>query len=215
MPAPAVIDYASPVPRSKLRLPARSEIRWVDAPGRLVVTQVLAGREGAVWALGLAGFTFGLMSLALVGMIERWHRNVAPIAMIVMVMAAEVLVSVLVIRNTWRKTILTVTREELAVETAGPLASRQRFVFPTEQVAGVVVVDREPQPGEARVAELEIRFWSIPSVHLFAGHPPETLRAIVSSIAHVQPVAPPPLPAALATARATTPVRPQANTDLQ
>jgi hypothetical protein len=50
MPAPAIIDYASPVPRSRMRLPARSEIRWAREPGRLVITQVLGVREGAIAA---------------------------------------------------------------------------------------------------------------------------------------------------------------------
>ena len=193
-----IIDYASPVPRSLMRLPARSEIRWADYPGRLVVTQVLAGREGAVGALLLAGFTFVLMSVSAVGMAERWNRNTGMIGVLGVLMAAEAVVSALVIRNTWRRTVLTVTAGELCVEASGPLTRRERYVVPSEQVAGVLVVDRAPIPGAMVVAELEIRLWNAPPLHLFAGHPPSTLRTIAAEVARVQPVRPPPLPASTA-----------------
>ena len=189
-----IIDYASPVPRSRMRLPARSEFRWEQGPGWLVITQVLAGREGAIGALLLAGLTFVLMTIGVADMIGKWHRNVGLLGLLGVLMTAEVVVGLLVIHNTWRKTVLTVTRDELAVETAAPFAARQRVVFRSEQVAAVVVVDSEPVPGAGIVPELEIRLWSIPPVRLFAGHLRQTLLSIASAVGHVQPVQPPPLP---------------------
>src|SRR5687768_9809392 len=97
-----IIDYASPASRTSLRLPARSEIRWAGEPGRLVVTQVLSGREGAIGALALAGFTFVIMSLSVHGMLEKWHRFMGEIAVFGVFMAAEVIVGELVINSTWR-----------------------------------------------------------------------------------------------------------------
>jgi hypothetical protein len=191
-----IIDYASPASRASLRLPARSEIRWATAPGRLIITQVLSGREGAIGALLLAGFTFVIMTISIHGMIGKWHRFIAEIAIMSVFMAAELVVGALVIQNTWRKTILTVTPAKLTLEFAAPFTARQKFVFPSEQVAAVVVVDREPLPGEAVVAELEIRMWSIPPVRLFAGHPHQTLMTIAAAIGQIQPMAPPPLPGA-------------------
>jgi hypothetical protein len=113
-----------------------------------------------------------------------------------MFMAAELIVGALVIQSTWRKTILTVTPADMTLQFIAPFTARQRFVFPSEQIAGVVVVDRPPLPGEAVVPELEIRMWSIPPVQLFAGHPRTTLMTIAQEIGHVQPMAPPPLPEA-------------------
>jgi len=189
-----IIDYASPASRRSLRLPARSEIRWADGPGFLKITQVLSGREGAIGALLLAGFTFLLMTLLVHSMLGKWHRYFGEIAVLGAFMAAEVILAMLVIHNTWRKTTLSVTPAEMVLEFSGPFAGRQRFVFPSEQIAGVSVVDRPPMLGEAIVAELEIRMWSIPAVHLFAGHPHGTLMAIAGEIGRVQPMAPPPLP---------------------
>jgi hypothetical protein len=65
-------------------------------------------------------------------------------------------------------------------------------------------------PGEAVVAELEIRMWSIPPVQLFAGHPRMTLMTIAREIGAVQPMAPPPLPGveANAVAQASNVARP-------
>jgi hypothetical protein len=201
-----IIDYAAPVPRSRMRLPARSEIRWAQEPGRLVITQVLAGRAGAIAALLLAGFTFVLMSVSVAGMIGRWHRNVGLLGILGFLMTAEIVVGLLVIHNTWRRTVLTVTRDELAVETAAPFTKRQRFVFGSEQVAAVIVVDSEPTPGQSIVPELEIRLWSIPPVRLFAGHLRRTLMSIAAAIGQVQPMQPPPLPSAAA--GGTQPVSP-------
>jgi hypothetical protein len=200
----AIIDYASPVSRAKLRLPARSEIHWANEPGRLVVTQVLSGREGAIGALLLAAFTFVLMSFSIMNMIGKWHRYIGEIGIMGMFMAAEVIVGALVIHNTWRKTILTVTPDELIVELAAPFSGRERHAFRGEQVAGVVVVDREPLPGEAVVPELEIQFWSIPPIHLFAGHPHPMLMRIAAGVGQMQHLAPPPLPGAAADVRPAT-----------
>ena len=195
-----IIDYASPASRRSLRLPARSEIRWVDGPGRLTITQVLSGREGAIGALLLAGFTFLIMTLSVHGMAAKWHRNIGEIVILVLFMAAELIVGALVVHNTWRKTVLTVTRQEMTLEFLAPFSGRQRFVCPSEQIAAVSVVDRPAMPGEAVVPELEIRMWSIPPVQLFAGHPHVTLMTIAREIGRVQPMAPPPLPGVAANA---------------
>jgi hypothetical protein len=213
MPSPAVIDYASPVPRSRLRLAGRSEIRWVSGPGRVVVTQVLAGREGVIAALLLAGLSIVLVSFSIVNMPGRLQRNAGSIGIMVVLMAAEVIVGARVIHNTWRKTILTVTREALTVETAAPFAMRQQsFGFRSEQVADIAVVDCEPMPGEEVVPELEIRLWSIPPVRLFTGHPRQTLIPIARAIVQVQPIKPP--PQAVTTPETETPPETRAATAL-
>lgn len=193
MPSP-IIDYASPASRSSLRLPARSEIRWDNDPGRLRITQMLAGRGMAIFALALAAFTFFVMSLSIHGMLNKWQRHVVEIGIMGLFMTAEVVIGTLVIRNTWRKTILTVTPQEMTLEFTGPLSARERFQFRSEQVAGVSVVDREAGQGEAVVPELEIRMWSIPAVRLFTGHPHATLMTIAGAIGAMQPQSPPPLP---------------------
>jgi hypothetical protein len=191
-----IIDYASPASRASLRLPARSEIRWANAPGRLIITQVLSGREGAIGALLLAGFTFAIMSFSVHGMIEKWHRFVGEIMLMGVFMSAEVIVGGLVIHNTWRKTVLTVTPAEMTLEFTAPFSPREKFVFRSEQIAQVSVVDRDALPGEAVVPELEIRMWSIPPLRLFAGHPQRTLMSIAQAIGQIQPLPPPPLPPA-------------------
>jgi hypothetical protein len=200
---PVIIDYASPASRSSLRLPARSIIRWDRDPDRLRVVQVLSGREGALLALGFAAFTFLTMTFALNSMLEKWHRNVGPILMIATLMAAEGVIAPLVVNQTWRKTILTVTPDEMRLEFTAPFSAGQKFTFPGEQIAGVHVVDREPLAGEAIVPELELRLWSIPAVRLFAGHPRRTLMDLSAAIGAVHPFPPPPLPGvAIGVARA-------------
>jgi hypothetical protein len=201
MPTP-IIDYASPASRRSLRLPARSEIRWVDGPGYLRITQVLSGREGAIGALLLAGFTFAVMTISVHGMAEKWHRFMGEIMLLGAFMLAELIVGALVIQSTWRKTILTVTRDEMTLEMSAPFTPREQFIFRSEEVAAVTVVDRDAQPGEAVVPELEIRLWTIPAVRLFAGHPRGTLMILAQQIGRVQPLAPPPLPGSVAQAGA-------------
>ncbi|MEA2708797.1 MAG: hypothetical protein QOF78_1398 [Phycisphaerales bacterium] len=189
-----IIDYASPASRASLRLPTRSEIYWDETGGRLRITQVLAGRGDAVMALALAAFTFLIMSLAMRSMLAKWHRNLGEIAIFAAFMAAEAIIGALVVNNTWRRTRLTVTPEEMTLVLSSPFGSRQRFVFRNEQIEAVRVVDREPLPGTAIVAELEICMWSMPAVRLFAGQPRNTLMSIARAISTVQPSqsAPPP-----------------------
>src|SRR4051812_36519205 len=104
-----IIDYASPASRSSLRLPARSEIRWSYEPGgALRIVQVLTGREGAFIALLFAAFTLVVMATAAYSMLPKWHRNVGPIAVIFLLMAAEASIGMLVVNSTWRKTVLLV-----------------------------------------------------------------------------------------------------------
>jgi hypothetical protein len=197
MTAQPIIDYASPASRSSLRLPARSEIRWDFEPGGLRVVQKLAGRERALGAVALAGFTFLLLAATTYTLTQskRWERNIPQILFVGTLMAAELVVGALVINNTWRKTVLVVAADEMTLAFSSPFSRGQQFRFPGEQVAAVSVVDREPLEGEAVVAELELRMWSIPPVHLFAGHPHPTLMHLAKAIAQVHPMPPPPLPA--------------------
>ena len=201
----AIIDYASPASRATLRLPARSEIRWDFHPARreLRVVQVLAGRLEAVGALALAAFTFVLMAVQIAGMAPRWNRYSGQIALLGTFMAAEAVLSAFVINNTWRRTTLTVTPEQMTLTMTAPFGGGQKFTFPAEQVAGVNVVDSQPLPGEAVVPELEIRMWSIPPLRLFTGHPQSTLLQIAAAITQVQPLSMPPAPPTLPPATGT------------
>jgi hypothetical protein len=185
-----ILDYAGPISRSRLRLPAKSELHITLAPDRLVARETLAGREGAIGALMFAAFVMVVMAFVQWDMAHKWRRNVAPMLFCASVMAAEASVAGMVIHQTWRRTVLEVTREELLLTFAAPFVRTTRLRWPAELVADVLVVDSAMGALGGAVPELDLRMWSGPPVRLFTGHPHKQLMYVSEQIRLLQPPLP-------------------------
>ena len=184
-----ILDYAGPASRRSLRLPASSYITLQNDGNKLSITETLAGQANAIAALVFAGFVLLVVASVEVSMAEKWHRNLQPMLLLATMMVAEVIVGAMVINNTWRKTVLAVTPQELSVTFSAPFTGRTRFEYRSEAVAEVSVIDTEMVPGAPTVPEMEIRMWNSPPVRLFPGHRHSELQHLAAMIQRVQPPA--------------------------
>jgi hypothetical protein len=174
MPAPEfILDYASPRPRGKLRLPARSLIRWeLDPGGGTTITETLAGKSNAIGALIFGGFTTLLISIAAIAqamLIPKFSQAWPWFIVCASVAICEMLVMVLVIDQTWAKTILRATREQLSFVTRSPLR-RNSLSWHPDEVMFVRIESTQNQPDAAPLGQVQILTNRPPSLTLFVDH---------------------------------------------
>src|SRR3954466_11257351 len=141
MPDPSpILDYASPRPRRKLRLPAKSVLDVRVDPDGLGITiverlagvpQAVVGIVFAVFVLLVVGFT------AFLSLRTQWvkHHGIDPPGVILAVLwVVELTLLFLVIDRTWRRTILTARDRRLILRFIGPFNTREHR-WPFEEVA--------------------------------------------------------------------------------
>src|SRR5438309_11045501 len=116
-----ILDYASPRPRVKLRLPANSMLRCTSVPGTCAVVETLSGQAEARLALAFATFVLCVVIATPFGLSGRPGDYVA---FTCVEAGALIGVSLLVVRNTWRRTVLRVADGEMTVAFAAPLSFR-------------------------------------------------------------------------------------------
>jgi len=194
-PLSPILDYASPRPRVKLRLPANSILRCTSNGRECLVEEKLAGRGGALAALCFAALVICVVMTTPLRMVQAQSADfafpaVASLALIAMGM--------LVIRNTWRQTELRITDGEVTVTFSGPLTARRRYSWAAGAIGQIQVVRGEPPSG---LGELRIIPDAGAEVHLFTDHRAGDLDLIAIKLnaavnANAQPITtPPPTPA--------------------
>ena len=183
-----ILDYASPRKRGKVRLPANSVLAVThERDGSVRVAESLAGRHGIMFPIA-----FGLFVACVAGYATfretHWilHHRHKPIDFAIPVMMAmfglvELLLTALVIRNTWRRTTLTANAERVTLEFAGPLMRTWRREWPTADVGAVVLTPTQSESDAVRLAELQLRPPGL-LVNLFTDHRAMELEAITRKL---------------------------------
>ena len=186
-----ILDYAGPASRGKLRLPAASILDVTDEPDRLTITETLAGRGGAILAIGFALFTlWALVGGSLSGVSARnWHRHIYSFAIVGLFALAEITVMLLVIQNTWRKTFLIVTPADIALRFWSPFGGTKQHRWPAEKLHDAHIRLTRMDGARAEFPELELDLWGEPQVRLFLGHSQSELMQFVRAIRRLQPMA--------------------------
>ena len=175
-----ILDYSSPRPRSKLRLPSLSRIVCQIEADQLVVQEWLQARGSA-----FAGICFALFILAYLGTIAVYSRDRPVAAVLMFFWLTEALVMLLVIHQTWRRTLLTVTAAELRLEFTSPFY-RKEYRWEAGNVADVVgVVTANAQTFE-QLAELRIQISSGLDVRLFTDPPAGQIDDLVTAVNRVR-----------------------------
>ena len=182
----AILDYASPRKRGRLRLPATSDVVVSGGDGTVVVEESLAGQGRAVAGLVFGAVVVLLCSAAAVGVgLDLTHHGLhrdAPAALIMAALAvAEAATMVGVVQQTWRRTRLTVEFGDLRLAFLSPL-HRRRYRWAGEAIADVVVVLTANAETGLPLAEVLITRVSGGDVHLFTDHPAVRLGPIARAV---------------------------------
>jgi thiamine-phosphate pyrophosphorylase len=194
-PAP-ILDYASPRKRVKLRLAANSILDCRYETDRVSVVETLKGRDGAIGAIIFACVVLLIMAAMLSSsdLSDRRHRDYVPTVLLSVFWLIEASLIFVVIHQTWRKTVLTVTEEAVELLFGSPFR-RTLHEWPGVDVYEVLtpVTANEGLPNA--LAELRINLASGGEIHLFTDHPLNEIVRIAQGLRRIlklkQPTPPP------------------------
>jgi hypothetical protein len=186
-----ILDYAGPSSRGKFRLPAQSNLDVTDEPDRLTITETLAGQGGAILAILFALLTlWALAAGAMSGVtMKNLNRHTHTIAIAGVFAIAEIVVMLLVIQNTWRKTFLIITRTDITLRFWSPFGGTMQHHWAAEKLHDAHIRLTHMEGTRAQFPELELDLWGEPQVRLFLGHPQAELQQFVRAIHRLQPPA--------------------------
>jgi hypothetical protein len=191
--APAsILDYAGPRPRGKdglanTRLPAVSDLRLDFEPdGGVTITETLAGKEMAIIAIAFAAVILVLVACTAIILVkEQKPPDYAGASVLAVVFVVELVVLIMVISNTWRRTVVQAGPAGLRLDFHVLLRRPKRHHWPADRVRKMGIL---PQPGPrglseaASPAELRIEIKDGPRLHLFTGHPKAELWPLAQHI---------------------------------
>lgn len=175
---PAILDYAAPRARGKLRLANRSVLKWEQVDGRFELIETLSGKSKAVGAFLLTGIALAASVVAL-GAI----RPVGPpVLMVFFGFWAGVLVLVLmIVESTWRTTSLRAGADGLSLRFRSPLQINLHE-YSREEIAEVSVWPTVPDSDSGPLGELVVRPANAPAIKLFTDHPEPEVTAVRDAV---------------------------------
>lgn len=175
--AGAILDYASPrKQKGRARLPAQSRLSLVPQTRGVTVIETLTGQGEAVGAL-----IFGVLILICVGWVAATQFHTVRDGAIVLwiLWLVEATLMPLVINNTWRRTILTVTADTLTLRFTSPFTTKE-YNWRTEVLEDLRLVRTQETP--PALAELQIHLVGHPLVKLFTDHMERELAHVVAAL---------------------------------
>lgn len=172
-----LLDYASPRPRTKVRLPSRSVLVVHLDRDSCDVVETLSGKAGAIAALIFAAFVMIVMPL----LIFSTATSIASIELtwLAFLESPLLIVGCLVIRNTWRKTRLQANTDGLTVTFHAPFTVPQSHRFAARELASLQLAMLDPVNAlaELRIVPIESR-----PIYLFTDHPQRELAHMATSL---------------------------------
>jgi len=190
-----ILDYASPRPRGRYRLPSVSRLDVQREWDSLVVIETLRGKGAAIAAMliglvSLITLPCSFINTTMPGIVRLWQdlsddqsraRALLGMAIFLALWGSDAVLLVLVANNTWRKTVLEV-RDGTLTLTLQSLFGRQVHNWPFEQILELGV-DRtlELEFIDPRL-ELVLRAHGGQLIHLFADHKEAELEPIAAGL---------------------------------
>ncbi len=203
----AILDYASPRPRGKVRLPSQSTLEVREDADSVTVVERLSGKAGAILAIVFAAAMFALLTATFLGNAlpnQRWQRSIEDAVevglrsgalFVVPVLLAGLVVMLLVVNNTWRRTVLLANADGLLLRFFAPLTPTRVHAWPADRVEAVRVESTDVPAAAAgaagaainvaaaSLAELQIHPVGGSVAHLFTDHEHWRLAPLADSIA--------------------------------
>jgi len=184
---PGILDYASPRSFSKLRLASRSVISWETGLARrngisdITITERLEGRSRAVAALIFGGAVVLVLTahMILADVLFRSRNNIRTTPVLAPVAAIVLTVMFLVIRETWRTTILETIEGELRLAFKAALTSPQTYTWNPGEIVEVRLFETDPAN---YLGELQILPKQNEVVRLFIDHHVDQLKQMETAL---------------------------------
>jgi hypothetical protein len=173
-----LLDYASPRPRTKVRLPSRSILVCHTDRDSCDVIETLSGKAGALAALIFAAFVMTVMPMLLFA--NPGLNTRGDVAALLILETPLILVGGLVVRNTWRRTRLRANADGLVVTFSAPFLPEQFYRFAPRELASLQLATVDPVNA---LAELRIIPINARPIYLFTDHPQRELANITSALA--------------------------------
>jgi hypothetical protein len=189
MRAGLILDYSSPRPPGRMRLPSRSRIEIIKEPDGVIVHEWLAAKGQAIFAMVFAALSIGIMILtnfltAYGGFNRRWAVDGEMIlfgTLAGLVLIAGVVVTVMVINNTWRHTYLEAHRDSLILRFTAPLGG-ERFEWNASEVQEIRLETTTKPNDRNHLGEIEVRIEARPLIKLFTGHTYQDLGKVATAV---------------------------------
>ncbi len=182
----SIIDYAAPAKQSGMvRLPAQSVIEIDVTEGAARVEQKLIGKVTATLALIFAAFVMAIMLTSVISAITWGHSAAIETAQIQLpLLSIMALLSIAVINNTWRRTLLTATPDSLELLQRGPFARGKPRRWSASEVLEIHVRQVSDDDGRPLWTELDITTAGT-RMQLFSGQPPAKLVLIADAVKRI------------------------------
>lgn len=175
-----ILDYSSPRPQGRVRLPSRSRIEMRTERDGVVISEWLQAKGSVIAVMAIAVFSLVLLGVTASGaftrrmhMEDRIILGTVPVA----VGIVEVIVLLMVINNTWRRTTLEARRDSLLLTFTAPFGM-ERYEWGASQVEEFRVEATTTLEHRNSLGELEIHLAGLPLVKLFTDHPAAELQSM-------------------------------------
>jgi hypothetical protein len=175
-PAQPILDYASPASQGKMRLPSNSVLDIQLLPDGIHVVERLYGKGGAVGGICFAIFV--IVVLVITAFANSFSER-GVIILLFTLAAIELVLMLLVINNTWRRTILSVNGPQLHLQFIAPLTGVREYRWTKDEIDRLAIEIY----GRDRMADhLVIYLCTGQPVHLFIDHGLKELEIIRSAV---------------------------------
>lgn len=186
MRAGPILDYSSPRPHGRIRLPSRSRIELLPDADGVIVHEWLAAKGQALIAMGFSAASFVILIFVYVsselGRAQgRFRMDLGSIVffgvVVVLVTIGGIVVMAMVINNTWQHTFLEARRDSVILRFRAPFGA-ERFEWNASEVEAIRLESTTTAADRNHLGEIELHIAARPLVKLFTDHPYRDLETI-------------------------------------
>lgn len=169
-----------------MRLPSRSRLEVRDERDGVVVSEWLEAKAGAIAAIAMGVVSLVVLPWATIAAARHAGRMDMATWIIMAgvpaaVWIAEIVVFLMVINNTWRRTVLEARADAVLLRFGAPFGER-RYEWGASQVEDVRMESTTTAADRNSLGELEIHLAGLPLVKLFTDHPAGELTELAARI---------------------------------
>ena len=179
-----MLDYASPRPQGKLRLPAKSQLETRLDGDQVIVREWLQAKTGGLIAMAFSLVPMLSLPVSVFGALsyrDPIESRLAVLAFTAAVWVSEIVVLLLVINSTWRQTILRAGKDSLLLTFSAPFG-RRRHEWNASEIEDIKMASTTTVIHKNRLGEIQIHIAGQPLVSLFTDHAAMELEPVVAAL---------------------------------